>query len=94
MSTKQNLTLDTLLGVVNTGEEEVTSSVPDAPVVKVATPPKTPATTGLISESKQLSVRIDGSRYDRLKAAALLHKLSHRDIMVQGLDLWLKKYGQ
>ena len=46
-----------------------------------------------VSESVQLSVRIDRARYNRLKKAGVTLNLSHREAMTDALDLWLRENG-
>lgn len=43
--------------------------------------------------SKQLSVKMDEHRYKLLKKNASAKGMTHRDIMLQGFDLWMRVFG-
>lgn len=43
--------------------------------------------------SKQLTVKMDEDRYKQLRLNALDKGMTHRDIMLEGFDLWLKVHG-
>lgn len=42
------------------------------------------------SESKQFSVRVDMKRYNLVRQAAFQHNKSHKDLITEAIDLWLK----
>lgn len=43
--------------------------------------------------SKNLTVKMDEYRYKQLKRNALEKDMTHRDIMLEGFDLWMKVHG-
>lgn len=44
-------------------------------------------------QSAQVSVRLDGTRYAKLKKAGIAFEMTHKDILIEGFDLWLKEKG-
>ena len=40
--------------------------------------------------SVALSVRVDINRYDRLHSYKKKYKMSHKDMIIEAIDLWLK----
>lgn len=46
------------------------------------------------SDSKALSIKIDGTRYNLLRKASFVTKKTHRQIMLEGFDLWMETYGK
>lgn len=59
-------------------ETEVTTSA------KASTP---------IEGSAQVSVRLDGVRYSKLKKIGQATGMSHKEILTEGFDLWVKANG-
>ena len=54
------------------------------------------ATTSVVTgstEAVQISVRTDRPRYNRLKKAGIATEKTHREIMLEGLDLWFRENG-
>ncbi|MEI1665336.1 hypothetical protein ABTN36_16385 [Acinetobacter baumannii] len=43
--------------------------------------------------AKQVSVKMDEHRYSQLRKNALAKNMTHRDIMLEAFDLWLKLNG-
>lgn len=43
--------------------------------------------------AKSLSVKMDEHRYKQLRLNALEKGMTHRDIMLEGFDLWMKVHG-
>lgn len=43
--------------------------------------------------TKSLTVKMDEHRYKQLRLNALDKEMTHRDIMLEGFDLWLKVHG-
>lgn len=75
--TKAPRTLDDLTALVSESEVE-TSAAPVAKEVKfIAT--------------KQISVKMEGDDYAKLRHAAQKTELSHREILLEGFNLWLKQ---
>lgn len=54
---------------------------------------ETSATSENKLQSAQVSVRLDGSRYAKLKKAGIAFEMTHKDILIEGFDLWLKEKG-
>lgn len=52
-----------------------------------------PKTSTVITDqaSKALSVRVDAERYKRLKNLAAYLEMTHKDILIEGLDMWLQQ---
>lgn len=74
--TKSPRTLEDLTALVSDTEVN-TSAVPVPQQVKfVAT--------------KQISVKMEGEDYAKLRSAAQKTELTHRDILLEGFNLWLK----
>ena len=43
--------------------------------------------------AKSLSVKMDEHRYKQLRLNALARGMTHRDIMLEAFDLWVKVHG-
>lgn len=48
---------------------------------------------GMIEGSAQVSVRLDGARYTILRKIAKAEDRTHKDIMIEAFDLWLREKG-
>ncbi len=51
------------------------------------------SSVGMIEGSAQVSVRLDGARYTILRKIAKAEDRTHKDIMIEAFDLWLKEKG-